>query len=347
MPKVALADQVNWRRRILTRIARPVFYSCDQPKGGAVAESPDRPLLLECSIDMTTRLLPLLLGADFGAKKKVLHVAMPHELMVRYIVYARQHNWRVIYDAQTDWEELARLGGAPWYEVEFEWYVARTANLVSAVSYPLALKLETLAQRGVAVSPNGHDPAFPGPPPVAAQDLPVVGHFAFQPSRSFDWSLLVRSAKHYPGIQFELCGDWTRPSEPLPDNVKLLGSLSWQELAETTSRWKSAILPFRFGPLADSADPIELYEYLHLGLPVLASYLPQLQSYPNTTVTESPEEFVEGIKRVTLSRLQRHDHREWLADQTWERRVEAYRRACPDQTSSPPMADYLLNLGFS
>ena len=147
-----------------------------------------------------------------------------------------------------------------------------------------------------------------------------IGYFGHLTDKWFDWELVLRAARTYPQYTFELAGH-QNPDLRLPPNVRLLGLLGHRELAELSAGWALALIPFKNGALADAVDPIKVYEYLHLGLPVLTTYFPQCVGYPGVRVTESAAEFVAAIPAVAGSAV---DARGWLAANTWERRVDAY-----------------------
>jgi glycosyltransferase involved in cell wall biosynthesis len=287
---------------------------------------PDHPdnLLFQSPIDATPSLIDRVLTADFGSKRKLLFASFPHELMVRYLTVAAQHGWVTIYDARDDWAEFAKVGMAKWYQVGYERYVASHADVTTAVSSPLARKVSALAGRAVHVVPNGLDPRFPraGGRSGKKSREPVVGYFGHLTDKWFDWPLVIEAARRYPDYKFELAGH-QEPNLDLPPNVQLLGLLSHRALAEKSRRWGVAIIPFKNSPLADAVDPIKIYEYLHLGLPVLTTYLPQCRLYPGTTVTEGPEEFFTCLATI-MDTKPPEAVEDWLARNTWECRVDAY-----------------------
>jgi glycosyltransferase involved in cell wall biosynthesis len=303
----------------------PVFFnyyrwSAKDP----LPEHPDM-LLFQSPIDATPSLLDMLLTADFGGKKKILFASFPHEIMVRYLTVAAQHGWVTVYDARDDWEEFAKVGMAKWYHPGYERYIAAHADIATAVSRPLARKISALAgDRVVHTVPNGLDTDFPQP---AADRTParspVIGYFGHLTDKWFDWPLVIAAAKRYPDYQFELAGHQA-PELDLPPNVVLLGLLGHRELAERSRTWSGAVIPFKNGPLADAVDPIKVYEYLHLRLPVLATYFPQCRDYPGTTITESRDEFLDRLPELIGAKLVDDEISTWLADNTWERRVETY-----------------------
>ncbi|WP_164903498.1 methyltransferase domain-containing protein [Nonomuraea polychroma] len=301
----------------------PVFFNYYRWRDTDPLPSHPDPLLFQSPIDITPRLLDEVLSADFGGKRKLLFASFPHETMVRTLTHAASRGWVTIYDARDDWEEFAKIGMAKWYHPGYERYLVAHADVVTAVSAPLAKKMETLGGRKVSVNANALDPAFPTPTTPRRPDATRIGYFGHLTDKWFDWDLVLRTARTYPSHTFELAGH-QNPDLRLPDNVRLLGLLGHRELAELSAEWALALIPFKNGALADAVDPIKVYEYLHLGLPVLTTYFPQCVDYPGVRVTESAAEFVAALPQVADSALDLEEIRSWLARNTWECRVDAY-----------------------
>ncbi|QFY07619.1 methyltransferase domain-containing protein [Nonomuraea phyllanthi] len=301
----------------------PVFFNYYRWRDTEpLPEHPD-PLLFQSPIDITPRLLDEVLGADYGGKRKLLFASFPHEAMVRTLTHAASHGWVTIYDARDDWEEFSKIGMAKWYHPGYERYLVAHADVVTAVSAPLARKMETLGGRSVSVNANALDPGFPTPSAPRRPDAARIGYFGHLTDKWFDWDLVLRAARTYPHYTFELAGH-QNPDLRLPDNVRLLGLLGHRELAELSAGWALALIPFKNGALADAVDPIKVYEYLHLGLPVLTTYFPQCADYPGVRVTESAAEFVAALPEVAGSDPDLGEIRSWLDRNTWECRVDAY-----------------------
>lgn len=304
----------------------PVFFNYYRwSDKDALPAHPD-PLVFQSPIDATPKLLDRLITADFAGKKKIFYASFPHEVMVRYLTVASQHGWVTVYDSRDDWEEFAKVGMAKWYHPGYERYVAGQADIVSAVSRPLARKMSALAGgRTVHVSANGLDPKFPRPKGARRTGgTPIIGYFGHLTDKWFDWPLVIAAAERYPEFVFELAGHGAPAALMLPPNVRLLGLMGHQDLAERSLTWSVAIIPFKNSPLADAVDPIKVYEYLHLRLPVLATYFPQCRDYPGTVITEGREEFLELVPKLVGAELPEDEIAAWLADNTWERRVETY-----------------------
>jgi hypothetical protein len=102
-----------------------------------------------------------------------------------------------------------------------------------------------------------------------------VGYFGYLAGAWFDWDLVARAARQRPEWRFYLIGYGGSPEGvSLPASVVLLGQKPRTELAAYAASWDVAVVPFKPGRLAASADPIKTYEYLAMGLPVVATGVP-------------------------------------------------------------------------
>jgi hypothetical protein len=185
--------------------------------------------------------------------------------------------------------------------------------------------------RTVHVVPNALDTRFPRPAgPRASGGTPVIGYFGHLTDKWFDWPLMIATAQRYPAYRFELAGHQYPANLKLPPNIQLLGLVGHAELAERSRGWSVALIPFKNGPLADAVDPIKIYEYLHLRVPVLATYFPQCRDYPGTTITEGRDEFIERLGQLVGTELRDDEVAAWLARNTWEQRVDEYSSLAED-----------------
>ena len=312
--------------RVYLEQERPVFFNYWRWKTDDPPPEYTHPLLFQSPVDITPKLLDRLLDADFGGKRKMMFASFPHELMIRCLSRAAQQGWSTIYDARDDWEEFEKVGMAKWYDPGFEEYLVRHADVVTAVSEPLARKLSEMGDRDdIEVVPNALDRGFPGPPgPREVANPPVVGYFGHLTEKWFDWDLVIRAARAHPDWQFELAGHQEPADLKLPENVSLLGLLGHAELASLSRRWSFAIIPFKVSALGEAVDPIKVYEYLHLGLPVLSSYMPQMRNYPATVISESSEDFLALLPTMVDVSLDPETVRPWLEVNRWEDRIERY-----------------------
>ena len=73
----------------------------------------------------------------------------------------------------------------------------------------------------------------------------------------------------------------------------------YMQLPAYVQLFDAALIPFKPSIIADSSDPVKLYDYFSLGKPVVATGLRELKKYDDghlLRVAETRDEFVDGIR---------------------------------------------------
>ena len=166
------------------------------------------------------------------------------------------------------------MGQAIWYDEEFERHLITAADAVYAINEFLAERLRGLGANAVEIVGNGLKPGLEvvwEPRPLARGEV-TVGYFGYLAGAWFDWELIAEAARRRPSWRFYLIGYGGSPEGiRLPDTVELLGKQPQTDLAAFAANWDVATIPFKPDRLAAGADPIKTYEYLAMGLPVVAT----------------------------------------------------------------------------
>lgn len=280
--------------------------------------------LVQSPVDITMQVLPEVAATDLGDGGKLYIISYPYPGIEKSVDLFRRHGWRVVYDCRDDWEEFAKVGMARWFDAEVERRLVATCDATLCVSGHLVAKMRSLAPgKRVLLVPNAVEADFL-PADYCRQPSsgrPVIGYFGHLSSAWFDWQALVEIARRSPQYCFEVIGHSAPSGLGLPDNVFLLGSKPWQQLHQYAARWSVAIIPFKMGPLADGVDPIKIYEYLSLGLPVVSFRMPQIEGYPYTWTVGSIEEFCQALQVACSMELDSERVSKFINDNTWEVRA--------------------------
>jgi hypothetical protein len=228
-----------------------------------------------------------------------------------------------IYDARDEWEEFEKVGQAKWYDIWNEKYIVHNVDYVTAVSWPLATKLDGFEPgEPVEVVPNALSPHFLSPDYRKKRtDKKKVGYFGHLTDSWFDWESLSNIARLRPDYQFEIIGHSEPENLVLPNNVILLGPKTHPEINEIAAEWYVGIIPFKMGKLSDSVDPIKIYEYLALGLPTVSFRMPQIDNYPYTETVENIDDFCSSLDLYIKAEIDQNEISKWLENNTWEERV--------------------------
>lgn len=315
--------------RILLERGIPVYFNYH----GAITD-PDRsneqhPLLFQAPVDYTTSVVAELATRDLGVKERIFIVSYPHRAVPRFLNRLNAEGWVTLYDCRDDWEEFARVADMGWYERSVEKFVVCNTDVTFCVSRPLQEKIRGFTDsRDVRLSPNAYDRQFLAPGWVPARGSTIkIGYFGHLTSAWFDWRALAEIARARPDYLLEIVGDGGPEGVEVPANVRLLGPKDHAEICALAREWHAGIIPFKVGKLADAVDPIKIYEYFALQLPVVSFRMPQIDDYPYTRTVETVPAFVEALDAAVAERCDPEVFRRFLAENTWERRTDDLLRA--------------------
>ena len=93
------------------------------------------------------------------------------------------------------------------------------------------------------------------------------------------------------------------------------------------SRKSPKSYPVPASGLPDSSNalvtsPLKLYEYLAMGVPVVAPRLDPLEGIPGVRLAESREEFLACVKEVVEGEFPRKDVEVFIQDNNWQVRID-------------------------
>tara|TARA_Y100001954_G_C15818665_1_gene608822 strand:- start:3155 stop:4753 length:1599 start_codon:yes stop_codon:yes gene_type:complete len=315
---------INLAREYLRR-GIPVIFSYHRWKKSDKIPEYEGDILFQMPIDITAKMLPLISEIK-GINEKIFFVSYPHPVVTKYINRYRVNSWRVIYDARDDWEEFNQVNQAKWYQKYNEKYIINNSCITTAVSEPLVKKLQNWSEnKQIHLSRNGLREDFVDKSYKQTNlSTNIIGYFGHLTASWFDWESLVQVAKNRPNYYFEIIGHSEPKSLSLPSNVTILGPKNHLEINEIASNWSVAIIPFKVSKLSDAVDPIKIYEYLALNLPVVSFNMPQIENYPNTLIANNVEEFCESIDEFIRHKPNFKFAKKWLKNNTWASRVDEY-----------------------
>ncbi len=183
---------------------------------------------------------------------------------------------------------------------------------------------------------------LPLPADIAALPRPVVGYLGGI-HQWIDQSLLAQTAQRLPHVTFALIGPLQTDVGRLAGctNVRLLGSCSHADVPRYLKALDVALIPYRLTEYTASVYPTKLNEYLAMGLPVVATDLPEIRRFNAeygdvVTVGGTNDEFVAGIRHALELSLPGEVARriEVARSNSWEARVTAMSRlieTCQEQ----------------
>lgn len=169
-------------------------------------------------------------------------------------------------------------------------HILRESDLVFSISYELEQKVEHLVgeETPCVVLPNGvDDDVFPVTSSVEMPTLhtpPTVG-FVGSFEYFIDFNMILDAAEALPEIRFLLVGDgreyeWIEQEKERRelDNVELTGLVESQDVPAYIQQMDICLNTFKRVPVAHSAVPLKLFEYLSMNRPVISSRLHEVQT---------------------------------------------------------------------
>jgi glycosyltransferase involved in cell wall biosynthesis len=155
---------------------------------------------------------------------------------------------------------------------------------------------------------------------------PVVGFFGLI-ENWVDLDLILSLSREFQHVTFVLIGKANINVDVLRQrkNVCYLGYRPYAELPAVASCFDIGLIPFKFTPLTRAVNPLKLLEYFSLGLPVLASSLPELERAKGPIwLARTHADFARQLASILRSDLTtlRSEARTVALRHTWEQRAD-------------------------
>jgi glycosyltransferase involved in cell wall biosynthesis len=255
---------------------------------------------------------------------RLFMIDFPHPSLFKIVNLANGHGWTTIMTQIDDWEAFHQVGQASWYDRDIENYLLENSDVLVGTAPTLVQKMKQQVGRKVHLVPNAYQPEslnLEQPLKALKKGKVTLGYFGQLTQAWFDWDLVRWLAERHSEWEVYLIGGGER-ADGIPGNVHTLGRQPHDELAGYAKNWDVAMIPFKEGELSRGVDPLKVYEYLAMGLPVVVSGLPQLSGLPGVSVVEGKESYERAIERALEDGIDRQAVEAYLEAQTWEKRVE-------------------------
>lgn len=262
-------------------------------------------------------------------KYKTFLIEFPHPLVVEILDIINCYNWTTIYDVIDDWEEFSKLGQAIWYDKMVETRVANMVDFNIATASRLKEKISSriISNKPYYIISNGVDPnrirkAERNKQYDYRKGTVQIGYFGHLTDAWFDWNLVKELAIKHKDWTFHIIGYGQPEGLRLPENIILYGKKQPSELPYYAAFWDVAIIPFINCELTLSVNPIKIYEYLQLQLPVVASNMPEVKNFPFTQIAVGIEAFEKTIIRAKATKVDSDIVAEFIQRNTWESKFD-------------------------
>lgn len=319
-------QRATWLARAFARLGLPVvfiyFRFGDHEKS---SPQPGFANVIQIPLDQLWAFPILYLSIlDKFEGTKIFMAEFPHPALFRLLNLFSVNRWTTVYEAIDDWKEFKKVGQASWYDPAVESYILANAGLLTATAGALAKSVGKKSGRGVTLLPNAVEQDSLSPV-TTSMGLPqgtiTIGYFGHLTSSWFDWPLVIRTAHRNPGWMFHIIGYGNDSTLPVPSNIILPGKVPHEELPYYAASWDVAIIPFKLTTLSEAVNPIKVYEYLQLNLPVVTRGMPHLNEIPYVYNTNTREEFEAEIRAAAQLKPDLEVISQFLEKNTWSSRV--------------------------
>lgn len=282
-----------------------------------------------------------------NVRDKCLLIEFPHPCAVQIIEIANSFGWKTIYDVIDDWEEFSRCGQAEWYDYKAERRIANIVDVNIATAKALKEKIEKdiVVKKTYRLISNGVDTrrikqSKKLPPYDYTKGSLQIGYFGHLTDAWFDWEMLIRLAKKHLDWTFHIIGYGEPKKLKVPDNMILYGKKQPEELPKYAAYWDVSVIPFLNNELTRGVNPIKVFEYLQLRLPVVATYMPEIENYPYVTVTKNEKEFEQAICSCKKWIMDEQCIQEFIERNTWKQKCMELVECIDDLKKSPPFIQF-------
>jgi GT2 family glycosyltransferase/SAM-dependent methyltransferase/glycosyltransferase involved in cell wall biosynthesis len=221
---------------------------------------------------------------------------MPHKGFMPYFDHFGEMGARRVFELIDAWD--SSLGGDWFDEAVMSRYITESEVVVGTAKV-LKDKLVAAGRSDALYLPNAANERIFDSYKEYARPLEIdpdkrsLLYFGSLYGEWFDWDAISLAAKCVgQTANIYLIGE-APAGRTMASNVRFLGSKNIDELPAYLRHCDAALLPFIPGHISDAVSPIKVFEYLAMGVPVIANALPELDGYPNVFVARDGQHFAE------------------------------------------------------
>ncbi|BDU15468.1 glycosyltransferase [Lysobacter auxotrophicus] len=218
---------------------------------------------------------------------------LPHPAFLPYFSRLGELGVRRVFELIDAWD--SSLGG-DWFDASVMQAYVDQSEVVVGTAKILQHKLIEMGRPDARYLPNAVNESifdsyreYPRPSEYVHGQRALL-YFGSLYGEWFDWECVNAAARSCKDAAIYLIGDPPANREVEP-NVRFLGGRQIEELPKYLQHCDIALLPFRPGHISDAVSPIKIFEYLAMGVPVVANELPEIAGYPNVHVARSTDDF--------------------------------------------------------
>lgn len=254
-------------------------------------------------------------------------VEAPHPRLVAEAeqLASRARRTVVVYDAIDVWEGSL---GAGWYDRHAEDAAIALARVLVASAELLRGELAERSRREVVLLPNAvdlalFDPSVPLPRPTdVVAGRPTVLYVGALWGEWVDVELITALARALPCAEIHLVGPTGSRQLPSLPNLHVLGPRPQSDVPGYVAAADVGIVPFVPDRVSQAVSPLKAFEYLAMGVPVVATALAEMQGRAGVTAAATASEFIAAVASATRSSEETNRLRSSVAGDCWPARVD-------------------------
>lgn len=125
--------------------------------------------------------------------------------------------------------------------------------------------------------------------------------------RWIDYGLVTATARANPGVSFVFIGPYDDPRNlerlRVAPNIHWLPARPYADMPLCVRDFDVCLIPFAAGEVAETTNPVKLFEYFSLGKPVIATPMAELRRYSDLlSLVTGPEEFGHALSAALNER---------------------------------------------
>ncbi|MBO8159800.1 glycosyltransferase [Thermosyntropha sp.] len=203
---------------------------------------------------------------------------------------------------------------APW--LPYYEKAVKTADIVLTTSDKLYSKAREINPSTYLI-PNGCDfehfsrTDLPVPQDIAGIPRPIIGYIGVIASW-LDLELIEKLANAFPKCNIVMLGPLYNVTQvPERPNIHWLGYKDYNDLPAYAQMFDVGIVPFKVTGMVEAVNPIKMWEYMAVGMPIVSVSIPEAEKYPELVYTAANhEEFIENvIKALNENDLEKRSRR--------------------------------------
>jgi glycosyltransferase involved in cell wall biosynthesis len=247
----------------------------------------------------------------------------PHPAFLPVLLRLQALGVKIVYDLIDDWR--SSLGG-DWYSIQTEKRYVEIADSCTASAHSLVQRLGKMGAQRVTYVPNAVNRRlfvageYPRPTDFPKGEY-VVTYVGSLWGSWFDWEILLAVARRHRRATVIVIGDYRGQCPRQLPNLYFLGLRRQSQLPAYLAHSHVGIIPFKVSELSQAVSPLKAFEYLAMGLPVVATPLKELEGLPYVSFADSPEDFADAVESARAMDLDPQVLECFIEEHSWSVRV--------------------------